>query len=132
MQDNSVKALRATSYLYGGNVAYIEELYETYLKNPEAVPQEWQDFFESLPKVTELGTTDISHADIKNYFLQLAKQPRALQVPVSTDVLKERKQRHVEELIDAFRHFGHLAAKLDPLGTQRPEVPELELNRYNL
>jgi 2-oxoglutarate dehydrogenase E1 component len=132
MQNDSEKALRATSYLYGGNVAYIEELYETYLKNPKEVPQEWQNFFESLPQVTDLSTTDISHADIKNYFLRLAKHPRALQAPLSTDVLKDRKQRHVEDLINAFRSFGHLAAKLDPLGTERPEVPELELNRYNL
>lgn len=131
-QDNSMKALQATSYLSGGNASYIEELYEDYLKNPESVPQEWQNFFQSLPKVADIGTTDISHADIRDYFLKLAKQPRALQVPISGDVLKERKQNHVYELIDAYRRFGHLAAKIDPLGTQRPEVPELQLNKYNL
>jgi 2-oxoglutarate dehydrogenase E1 component len=131
MPNNSLKALRATSYLSGGNAAYIEELYEAYLKNPESVPQEWQDMFESLPKVSHMGVTDISHADIKDYFLQLAKQPRAF-LPISADAIKERKQNHVEELIYAFRRYGHLAAKLDPLGTQRPEVPELELNKYNL
>lgn len=134
MQDNSnsMKALRATSYLSGGNASYIEELYEIYLKDPEAVPQEWQNFFESLPKVSNMGTTDVSHADIRDYFLHLAKQPRAIQVPIAGDVLKERKQIQVERLIEAYRRFGHLAAKIDPLGSQRPEVPELQLSKYNL
>ncbi len=127
-----MKALRATSYLSGGNAAYIEELYEEYLKQPDSVPQEWQDFFSSLPTVANMGTTDVSHADIKNYFLHLAKQPRTLQAPVGTDLLRERKQVHVDKLIEAYRRFGHLAAKLDPLGTTRPEVPELQLSRYNL
>lgn len=132
MQDKSMKSLRATSYLSGGNADYLEELYEIYLKDPDGVPQEWKNFFESLPKVSNMGTTDISHADIRDYFLQLAKQPRSLQMPMSTDVLKERKQIQVERFIEAYRRFGHLAAKLDPLGTQRPEVPELQLSRYNL
>ncbi len=134
MQDNSnsMKALRATSYLSGGNATYIEALYEIYLKNPENVPQEWQQFFESLPKVSNIGTLDISHADIKNYFLQLAKQPRTLNLSVSTDVVKERKQFEVNQLINAYRRFGHLAAKIDPLGAQRPEVPELQLSHHNL
>src|SRR5262249_2186141 len=112
MQDNSMKALRATSYLSGGNAAYIEEMYEIYLKNPEAVSQEWQDFFTSLPNVANLGTTDVSHADIRQYFLQLAKQPRGFTVPIKQDVLMERKQVHVEKLIEAYRRYGHLAAKL--------------------
>lgn len=132
MQDNSMKALRASSYLSGGNAAYIEDLYEIYLKNPEAVPQEWQTVFESLPRVTHLNATDISHADIRQYFLSLAKQPKKFQVPASADSLHEQKQFNVERLIEAYRRFGHLAAQLDPLGTHRPEVPELQLGKYDL
>ncbi len=132
MQDNSMKALNATSYLSGGNAAYIEALYEIYLKDPYSVPQEWRNFFESLPKVANIGTTDISHADIRDYFLNLAKQPRNISIPVRDDIIHERKQFDVERLIDAYRRFGHLAAKIDPLKSSRPEVPELELDKYNL
>ena len=32
-----------------------------------------------------------------------------------------RKQAEVENLIDAYRTYGHLAAQLDPLGSSRPE-----------
>lgn len=132
MQDKSMKALEETSYLSGGNAAYIEELYEAYLKDPKSVAQEWQNLFQSLPAVANMGTTDVSHADIRNYFIQLARQPRGLQISVNEDVLKERKQQHVYDLIEAYRRFGHLAAKIDPLGTPRPEVPELQLSQYNL
>lgn len=132
MQHKSMKALRATSYLSDGNAPYIEALYEIYLKDPDAVPQEWQDFFASLPTISKLGTTDVSHADIREHFLQLAKQPRSIQVPINTDILIERKQVQVNKLIEAYRRYGHLAAKLDPLGTERPEVPELQLSHYHL
>lgn len=132
MQDNTMKSLQATSYLSGGNAAYIEELYETYLKDPQALPQEWQAFFQSLPQVTNTNGHDISHADIKAYFLQLAKQPRGSRVPLTTDILQSRKQEQVDKLIAAYRRFGHLAAKIDPLGQPRAEVPELQLNHYNL
>lgn len=131
MEDN-MKALRATSYLSGNNAAYIESLYEAYLKNPQAIPSEWQQFFAQLPTVADGGATDISHADVQNYFLQLAKQPRVSQITPTEDVVHLRKQYAINALIRAYRQSGHLAAKIDPLGSPRPEVPELQLSHYDL
>ena len=37
-----------TSFLYGGNAAYIEDLYAKYEADPAAVDAEWQAFFQSL------------------------------------------------------------------------------------
>ncbi|NEU10551.1 2-oxoglutarate dehydrogenase E1 component [Methylobacterium sp. BTF04] len=37
-----------TSFLYGGNAAYIEELQASYARDPNSVDPEWQDFFRSL------------------------------------------------------------------------------------
>ena len=37
-----------TSFLYGGNAAYIEDLYAKYEADPAAVDAEWRAFFESL------------------------------------------------------------------------------------
>ena len=34
-----------TSFLYGANAAYIEELYAQYKENPQSVTAEWQQFF---------------------------------------------------------------------------------------
>ena len=41
-------AFARTSFLYGGNAAYIEDLYARYEKDPAAVDAEWRDFFRGL------------------------------------------------------------------------------------
>ncbi len=42
------RGFRPTSFLYGGNAAYIEDLHARYEANPASVDAEWQAFFESL------------------------------------------------------------------------------------
>ena len=42
------EALLETSFLYGGNAAYIEELQAAYARNPASVDPEWQNFFKAL------------------------------------------------------------------------------------
>ena len=37
-----------TSFLYGGNAGYIEELYSQYQDNPSSLSQDWQDYFAAL------------------------------------------------------------------------------------
>ena len=37
-----------TSFLYGGNAAYIEDLHAKYEKDPATVDAEWRAFFQSL------------------------------------------------------------------------------------
>src|SRR3954447_15359921 len=41
-------AFAKSSFLYGSNAPYIEELYARYEENPQAVDAEWQAFFQSL------------------------------------------------------------------------------------
>src|SRR5262245_17982661 len=41
-------AFARTSFLYGGNADYIENLYARYESDPKAVDAEWQAFFQSL------------------------------------------------------------------------------------
>ena len=40
--------LDATSFLYGANSAFIEELYGRYLGDPASVDESWRDFFSGL------------------------------------------------------------------------------------
>lgn len=119
----SMQELWKDSYLIDGN--YIENLYEDYLKNPDEVSPEWQKYFKSLA-----SNTDVSHADIKEYFAQLAKQPnRSASRPV--DLLYQQQQEKVIELISAYRRLGHLQATIDPLGIyQGVHNPTLELSYY--
>lgn len=131
MANSWMQEMSANSYLGGGNEAYIEQLYEAYLKNPEDVPRQWLHYFEDLPKTNGVGDTDISHADVRAHFLKIARQPRAVtQVPA--DFSHEHKQRAVDHLVDAYRKHGHLAASIDPLHKARPEVHMLEPNAYDL
>src|SRR6266536_3065881 len=41
-------AFALSSFLYGGNAAYIEDLYARYETDPKSVDAEWRDFFGSL------------------------------------------------------------------------------------
>ena len=47
-RQDSNAAFAHTSFLYGGNAAYIENLYARYEKDPAAVNAEWRDFFKAL------------------------------------------------------------------------------------
>src|SRR5471032_1662749 len=42
------QALLQTSFLYGANAPYIEELQAKYEKDPNSVDQDWRDFFAAL------------------------------------------------------------------------------------
>ncbi len=41
-------AFEETSFLYGGNAKFVEDLYNSYLTNPAAVDSHWRNFFASL------------------------------------------------------------------------------------
>ena len=47
-RQNANAAFAHTSFLYGSNAAYIEDLYARYEADPKAVDAEWQSFFQSL------------------------------------------------------------------------------------
>src|SRR5947209_12968873 len=41
-------AFANTSFLYGGNAAYVEQLHTAYEQDPRSVDSEWRDFFARL------------------------------------------------------------------------------------
>ena len=41
-------AFALTSFLYGANAPYLEDLYARYEADPKSVDAEWQSFFQSL------------------------------------------------------------------------------------
>ena len=47
------KVLTETSFLYGGNAAFVEDLYARWRANPSSVEPSWQAFFASLPDAGE-------------------------------------------------------------------------------
>ena len=129
-----MELLWRSSQLSGGNAAYLEDLYETYLVDPNAVPAQWRDYFSRLPRVNGNPVQDVSHSAIRQHFAQLGRaRVRAQAVTDSAVTERERKQVNVVQLISAYRQRGHQKAKLDPLGLwKREPVPDLELEFHDL
>ncbi|MCA6059950.1 MULTISPECIES: 2-oxoglutarate dehydrogenase E1 component [Thalassolituus] len=135
MHEQTMEQLWSTSQLAGGNVAYMEELFETYLRDPNEVPEEWRNYFDQLPRVDENTSVDTPHKPIREQFLLLSKNQRRSR-PVSQGAVSsdhERKQVQVLQLINAYRGRGHQHAKLDPLDLmERQKVPDLDLAFHGL
>jgi 2-oxoglutarate dehydrogenase E1 component len=128
MPEGVMKAWTESSHLSGANATYIEELYELYLENAQSVPQQWRDFFQTLPKI-EGADVEYKHSEIREEFKALAKQPAA-QVIISSG---DAKQVKVLQLINSYRFRGHQNANLDPLGIwQRDKVRDLQLAHHDL
>ena len=66
-KENSLQELWATSPLAGLNAAYLDQLYEDYLKHPDNVPVAWRDYFAALPQVNG-QETEVSHVEIRSQF----------------------------------------------------------------
>ena len=116
----------ANAYLSGGSMAYVDGLYEDYLADPSTVTDAWRAVFDALP-ATSGPVVETSHRDIRNYFLNNADKIRAQSIAI------DDKETQVADWMNAYRTYGHLAAKLDPLEmTERPPVPGLELSYYDL
>src|SRR5260364_164197 len=56
-----LKHFQSNSYLFGGNAAYIEELYETYLDNPASVAEYWRDYFDALQNIYAANRARADH-----------------------------------------------------------------------
>ncbi len=128
-------AYQGTSYLFGGNAPYVEEMYENYLANPGSVPDSWRDYFDALqyvPAVDGSNTKDVPHLPVVNAFAERAKQG-GTRVVMATGADSEmgRKRTAVQQLIAAYRNVGARWADLDPLKrAEREKIPELEPSFY--
>jgi len=143
-----------TSFLYGGNAAYIEDLYAKYETDPAAVDAEWRAFFQSLKdeKSDVLKSAQGASWKTPNWPVrpngdlvaaldgQWAETEKKLGEKISTaakvkgvelssaDVMQAtRDSIHALMLIRAYRIRGHFHAKLDPLALE-PEKNEEELD----
>ncbi|RNF30646.1 2-oxoglutarate dehydrogenase [Massilia aurea] len=120
----------ANSYLFGGNAPYVEELYEAYLDNPTAVPENWRAYFDQMqhvPAVDGSNRPDVVHSSVVASFAERAKQGPIRTVVASADSELGRKRVAVTQITAAYRYLGSRWANLDPLQRQeRPPLPELD------
>ncbi|ASK34034.1 2-oxoglutarate dehydrogenase E1 component [Alcanivorax sp. N3-2A] len=135
MQDSSMYRQWQSSHIGGANAAYVDELYESYLIDPNSVPEDWRVYFEKLPSVDGAVESDVPHSAVREHFLLEAKNRSRVRKfgagAVSSE--HERRQVRVLHLIAAYRNRGHQMARLDPLGImEREAAPDLELAHHGL
>jgi 2-oxoglutarate dehydrogenase E1 component len=136
MQESIMEQLWRTSHLSGGNLVYVEELYDSYLADPNSISEEWRSYFDQLPRVDGHTQKDVPHSTIREQFLHLSKNKlinQNLNTPANATSEHDKKQVKVLQLIEAYRIRGHQVAKLDPLNLmERSEVPDIELEYHGL
>ena len=138
-------AFARTSFLYGGNADYIENLYARYETDPGAVDAEWQAFFQSLkddradvmksangpswqrPHWPQLARGELVSA-LDGDWQQVEKalgdkvkaRAQAGGVEFSSAQVQQATRNSIRALmlIRAYRARGHFYANLDPLGLE--------------
>ena len=125
-KDNNI--LEKTSFLYGNNSQFIEDLYSDYSNNPNGIPKEWREFFEGLNEKKDLilkTTEGPSWAPKKvkkdkKLLLTNKKAQQILEKPTSSiEAVKDSVKASM--FIRAYRIRGHLKSNLDPLNLQKRE-----------
>src|SRR4051812_32267792 len=146
-------AFARTSFLYGGNAAYVEQLQSRYETDPASVDAEWRAFFESLkdergdvlknasgpswqrPNLQHANgeliaalTGDWSEVE-KTVGDKIKGKAQAKGVEISAAEVQQATRDSIRALmlIRAYRIRGHFHAKLDPLGLEG-EKAEAELD----
>ncbi len=130
-QDNDLHTLQSISMLVGGNISYLEQLYDSFLADPNSVTPPWRTYFQLL----QGDSHDVSHSEIRNSIKQQALAGKRVTndeySTVVPDTNKIEQQLRIEKLIDAYRFLGHQKAQIDPLGIwELPPVAELDYRHY--
>ena len=121
----------------GLNTGYAALLLEQYLDNPSAVPSEWRTLFESAPEAVLHAQPGLArlleHLERDGGGNgQVAAAPRPAETPAPASAVDDELLGGVAaamSLVKAHRTHGHLAARLDPLGSEPPGDPALEPER---
>ena len=143
-------AFARTSFLDGGNAAYIEQLQDSYLRDPASLDPSWRDFFAEIaddgaavataaqgPRWKQRGwpvvsadelvsALDGNWAEVETHIGARLKGESGEGVGLSQDDLLRatRDSIHALMMIRAYRMRGHLHANLDPLGLEPPKDHE--------
>ena len=110
------------SYITNSHPAYIENLYNDYLKNPETVEPELRKFFEGFDFAVANGKQNGAYNGTS-----VAAAP--VSAPSAEDWMREIK---VYRLILGYRNKGHLIAKTNPIRERKDRGANLDLGFFGL
>jgi len=148
------EVLAETSFLYGGNAAFVEDLYAKWAADPQSVEPSWRAFFATLgDRADEVRRSTAEPAWARpgapiprpDWLPALDGLWPAVQAKVETKVAERRPEASADAvraatldslraimMIRAYRMRGHLKANLDPLGiaTTPGDASELDPATY--
>ncbi len=99
--------LEKHSYLNRPNLEYIDQLYQNFRSDPESVEPQWQKFFEGVEFAQNLSGSGAGEGF-------------------------SAKEVGAYNLMKTYRDYGHLKAKLDPLGLLKVDTHTFDLAKYGL
>ncbi|MBO0358376.1 2-oxoglutarate dehydrogenase E1 component [Hymenobacter sp. BT186] len=121
----------AYSYIANAHGDYIDQLYQTYKNDPEAVDFGWRKFFEGFDFSQQYPDGDVPQAAGEGVLTQAASTNDAGQIR-AVDTVSADKETQVRNLIYAFRSRGHLVAKTNPVRERKDRKALLSLSDFGL
>lgn len=114
-----------------GNIQVIEQMYEEFLANPDKVDPSWRNVFEKFDKLkpAEILTRRSIPSLTPPEQPEEAKGASVIYYP--NLVIEGPTDLRIYGLINAYRSYGHLMARVNPLATGKIEEPR-ELNLETL
>jgi len=108
LENKVAKQQKDTSFLYGANAPFIEELYQKFLVDNTSVSPDWQVFFKenSANSISPSWKENINRIIPKD---EIPKQKLFRETPYDNNNL------------EALRKYGHFTTNLDPLGLEKPK-----------
>ncbi len=151
-------AFARTSFLWGGNAGYIEDLQARYERDPQAVGEDWRAFFQGLkdgrvdaageaakpswrrpdwpvrPRSDLVAALDGDWHELEETLggrITARAQIEGVELSSAGVQQATRDSIHALMLIRAYRARGHFHANLDPLGLEPPKSEqELDPRSY--
>jgi 2-oxoglutarate dehydrogenase E1 component len=119
-----------SSWLDSGNQTYLDNQFETFLKNPSVLSDEWRRYFQELLSHNQ-QYMDVSHADVREFFKNYSYVIN--KTTSGTNVSQPEAIESEQKAIDAYRLLGHLQSNTNPiaLGATR-QIPGLDPQREDL
>ena len=114
------------------NLAFVEDLYYQWRRDPQTVDPAWRLYFESLDGV---GVDTAGAADAvppTTFTRSIFSGGRAATSARSKVAVASVAAERVQRLVEAYREHGHLSADLDPLGLVKRAGAHLALEDYGL
>lgn len=111
----SIQNWLKSSYLGNVNEIYINNLKADFLNKPDLIDNSWYKI------LNKLNNNKLLIQDSTKYAAPI----------LGVDTKKQKNLLKLKDMINFFRNYGHLEAKIDPLNLNKKKVPELDISFYN-